>query len=192
MTHHENLKIIALVGLTGSGKSTAVAHFTEKGIPKVYLGGFAYEIMEERGSEKGEENEKQFRTAIREELGDDVYAQRASDQIHHLSDAGQHRVIVDGIYSWAEYKRLKHEFPGEMTTIAVVAPKHLRYGWLKNRHDDRPQTPEVSAERDYHEIESLNKGGPIAVADYFVMNDGSIEDFARQLDEIARDIEFID
>lgn len=190
MTHHENLKIIALVGMTGSGKSTAVKHFTDKGIPKVYLGGFAYEIMEERGIEKGEDNEKKFRIAIREELGNDVYAQRAADQIHHLADAGQHRIIVDGIYSWDEYKRLKHEFPGEMTTIAVVAPKHRRYGWLKHRHDDRPQSPEVSAERDYNEIESLNKGGPIAAADFFVSNDGSVEQFTKQLDAIARDIEF--
>lgn len=190
MTHHQNLKIIALVGLTGSGKSTAVSHFTDKGFPKIYLGGFAYDIMAERGIEKGEENEKKFRVAIREELGNDVYAKRAIDQVAHLSDAGQHRIIIDGIYSWDEYRTLKHEFPGEMTTVAVVAPKHLRYGWLENRHGDRPQTHEVSAARDYSEIENLNKGGPIAAADYFVLNDGSIERLYEQLDAIAHDIEF--
>jgi dephospho-CoA kinase len=37
MTEHENLKIIALVGLAGSGKSTAVEYFTEKGYPKVLV-----------------------------------------------------------------------------------------------------------------------------------------------------------
>lgn len=190
MTHHQNLKIITFVGMTGSGKSTAVKYFTEKGIPKIYLGGFAYDMMAERGIEKGEHNEKKFRIAIRKELGNDVYAQRAIEQVRHLADAGQHRIIIDGIYSWDEYRTLKHEFPGEMTTVAIVAPKAQRYKWLESRHEDRPQTANVSAERDYNEIESLNKGGPIAVADFYVLNDGAYEDFYKQLDAIAQEIEF--
>jgi len=189
MNHHENLKIIVIVGLTGSGKTVAVEYFTSKGIPKIYMGGFAYEIMAERGIEKGEENEKKFRVAIREEQGVDVYAKRANDQIHHLSGAGQHRVIVDGLYSWAEYKTMKHEFPGEITTIAVVAPKKMRYSWLAHR-DDRPQPEEISRQRDNNEIEDIQKGGPIAAADYFVLNNGTVEDFHRQLDAIASEIQF--
>lgn len=190
MTHSQNLKIIAVVGMTGSGKSTAVTYFTEKGVPKVYLGGFAYDLMAERGIEKGEENEKHFRRAIREEHGSDVYAKMAIDQIQHLADAGQHRIVVDGIYSWDEYRTLQHTFPGEMTTVAVVAPKQLRYRWLASRHEDRPQTPEISAERDYNEIESLNKGGPIAAADFFVSNNGTKEHFYQQLAAIVQEIGF--
>ena len=189
MNHHENLKIILLVGLTGAGKSTAVEYFTSKGIPKVYLGGFAYEIMAERGIEKGEENEKKFRVQIREEEGADVYAKRANQQIQNLLNAGQHRVVVDGLYSWDEYKTMRHEFPGELTTVAVVAPKKMRYNWLAHRAD-RPQTEEVSHARDNNEIEDVQKGGPIAAADYFVLNDGSIEDFHTQLDAIVAKIEF--
>ncbi len=189
MTHYPNLKIIALVGMTGSGKSTVVEHFTEKGFPKIYLGGFAYEMMAERGIEKGEENEKRFRTDIRAEQGEDVYAKRAIDQVTHLVEAGQHRIIIDGIYSWNEYKTLKHAFPGEMTTVAVVAPKHKRYHWLAHR-EDRPQTEEVSSIRDYNEIENIQKAGPIAAADFFVMNNGSFEHLYEQLDDIAQHLEF--
>ncbi len=189
MSHHPNLKIITLVGMTGSGKSTAVEYFTKKGIPKIYLGGFAYEIMQERGIEKGEENEKNFRVAIREELGEDVYAQRAIQQIQKLSEAGQHHIVVDGIYSWTEYKTLKHDFPGEMTTVAIVAPKHKRYQWLEKR-EDRPQTNEISSTRDYHEIEDIQKSGPIAAADYYIMNDGSLDHFYEQLDAIIERIKF--
>jgi len=189
MNHHENLKIIAIVGLTGSGKSIAVEYFANKGIPKIYMGGFAYEMMAERGIEKGEENEKKFRIDVRNEAGADVYALRANDQIHHLANAGQHRVVVDGIYSWAEYKTMKHEFPGELTTIAVIAPKHMRYNWLAHR-PDRPQTEEVSRERDNNEIEDIQKGGPIAAADYFVLNNGSIEAFHDQLEGIIEAVGF--
>lgn len=189
MSHHENLKILAFVGLTGSGKSTAVEYFTDKGFPRVYFGGIAYEIMAERNIPQGEQQEKDFRVNIRKEEGDDVYAKRIIDQIHHLADAGQHRIIVDGLYSWAEYKTMKHEFPGEMTTIALVAPKHLRYHRLTTR-DHRPQTPEISQERDYNEIEDIQKGGPIAAADFYVANNENIEHFYKQLDAIVEHVKF--
>ena len=44
-------KIIALVGLAGSGKSSAVEYLTKKGFPKVYFGGVIYKAMEEAGIE---------------------------------------------------------------------------------------------------------------------------------------------
>lgn len=189
MTHHENLKIIAFVGLTGSGKSTAVEYFTNKGFPRVYFGGIAYEIMKERGIPQGEQQEKEFRVNIRKELGDDVYAKRIINQIHQLADAGQHRIIADGIYSWAEYKTMKHEFPGEMTTVAVVTPKHLRYQRLARR-TERPQTAEISQQRDYDEIETIQKANAIALADFYVANNENIEHFYKQLDDIAEHIQF--
>ena len=189
MSHHENLKILTFVGLTGSGKSTAVQYFTEKGLPRVYFGGFAYDIMAQRGIPLGEQQEKEFRVQIRRSEGEDVYAKRAIDQIHHLVSSGQHRIIVDGLYSWAEYRTLKHAFPGEMTTVALVAPKHLRYHRLATR-SERPQTPEISQERDYSEIEDIQKGGPIAMADFFVANNENVESFYKQLDAIALHVEF--
>lgn len=189
MSHHENLKILAFVGLTGSGKTTAVEHFTNKGFPKVYFGGIIYEAMAEAGIEKGEENEKTFRVEIREKEGTDFVVKRIIKQIHDLADAGQHRVIADGIYTWDEYKAIKHEFPGETTVVAITSPKHMRYHWLESR-EDRPQTPEISAARDQHEIETLQKGGPIAAADFFIMNNGSMDHFYEQLDSVARSLQF--
>ena len=189
MSHPENLKILAFVGLTGSGKSTAVEHFTNKGYPKVYFGGIIYEAMAEAGIEKGEHNEKTFRLEIREKEGNDFVVKRIIDQIHKLADSGQHRIIADGLYTWDEYKTLKHEFPGEITIIAVTAPKHLRYHWLETR-EDRPQTPQISAERDTNEIETMQKGGPIAAADFFVTNNQNVEHFYKQLDVIVEHLDF--
>lgn len=189
MSHYENLKILAFVGLTGSGKSTAVQHFTDKGFPKVYFGGIIYQAMAEAGIEKGEDNESHFRTEIREKEGVDFVVKRIIKQIHDLAESGQHRIIADGIYTWDEYKAIKHEFPGETTVVAITAPKHLRYSWLEDR-EDRPQTPQISAARDQHEIENLQKGGPIAAADFFVANNENVEHFYKQLDDIAQHVEF--
>ena len=60
MNNDKNLKIIAFVGMAGSGKSTAVDYITEKGFPKVYFGGVVLEAMTEAGLDHTEENEKPF------------------------------------------------------------------------------------------------------------------------------------
>jgi dephospho-CoA kinase len=190
MKHPDNTKIIALVGLAGSGKSTAVEYLTEKNIPKVYFGGIFYEAMKEAGLSPGDwAVENTFRKEIREREGKDFIVNRAVKQLQDLIDAGQHRLIADGLYSWTEYRILKRAFPGELTVIAVVAPKKLRHHRLANR-PDRPMTAQQADERDWHEIEDIEKGGPIAIADYFIMNDNDLENLHRQLDVVLHSIDF--
>lgn len=190
MTNHENLKIIAFVGMAGSGKSVLVDYLTEKGYPKVYCGGIFYEAMKKAGLTPGDwKVENPFRKKIREEEGEDFIIKRAIKQVHDLVSAGQHRIILDGLYSWTEYKSMKHEFPGEFTVVAVVAPRKLRYHRLLTR-DERPLTEEESSSRDWAEIENIEKGGPIAIADYYVINDGDLENLYKQIDKIVTEIEF--
>lgn len=189
MKHHENLKILAFVGLTGSGKSTAVEHFTSKGFPKVYFGGVILNAMDEAGIEHTEENEKAFREEYRQKNGKDAVAKKIVEQIHHLAEAGQHRIIADGIYTWTEYKVLKSEFPGELNVVATVAPRHLRYHRLSQR-PVRPLTSTEAYERDIAEIENLEKGGPIAIADHYVINNGSQEHFDEQLNALGEELDF--
>ncbi len=182
MTHHENLKILAFVGLPGAGKTTAVDYFTEKGYPKVYFGGVVFEAMKEAGIEITPETEKAFRVSFREEHGKDVVVNRIIEQITHL-------FIADGLYTWTEYKTLQHAFPGNLLVVAVVSPRHLRYHRLAQR-PIRPFTSQESYDRDVHEIENIEKAGPIAIADHFIINDGSIEAFDKQLDVLAEELGF--
>ncbi len=189
MTHHENLKIIAIVGLTGSGKSTAVEYFTNKGFPKVYFGGVILDAMDKAGLEHTKENERKFREEFREKNGRDAVAQVIAQQIDHLADSGQHRIVADGLYTWSEYKVLKKEFPGELALVAIVSPRHLRYHRLSKR-PVRPLTATEAHDRDVAEIEHLEKGGPIAIADNYIINDGSVEDLQKKLAEMSETIGF--
>ena len=43
-----DIKILAIVGMSGSGKSVVVDYLTEKGYPKVYFGGMIYKEMDRR------------------------------------------------------------------------------------------------------------------------------------------------
>jgi dephospho-CoA kinase len=189
MKHHENVKIIAFVGLTGSGKSSAVDYLTDKGYPKVYFGGVVLDAMTEAGLEHTQANEQPFREELRAREGKDFVVNRIVKQLRGLIDAGQHRIIADGIYTWTEYKIMKREFPGELTTVAVVAPKHLRHHRLTMR-PVRPLTEAEANQRDWAEIENLEKGGPIAIADTYIINDGNLDRFHQQIDDELARIDF--
>ena len=191
MSSHENVKIVAFVGLAGSGKSVAVEHLTSKGIPKSYFGGVIYKAMDEAGIEVTWESQKTFREEIRKKEGNDFVVKRIIKEVRDLIAAGQHQIVLDGLYTWSEYKILKHEFPGEMTVVAVVTPKHLRYQRMATRAE-RPMTAQEIDERDWAEIENLEKGGPIATADYFVHNDKDLDWLHQQLDEALRHAKFLD
>ena len=186
-----DVKILAIVGMSGSGKSVVVDFLTSQGLPKSHFGNMIYREMAKRGIERTPDgkSEKEFREAIRATEGKDWVVRQVIAETKDLIAAGQKRIILDGLYSWTEYKILKHEFPGELTLIAVVTPKKLRYERVANR-PDRPFDAQAIRERDYAEIEGLEKGGPIAMADYFILNDGDVENLESQLKKILKEIDF--
>lgn len=191
MMNDGNIKIIAVVGMSGSGKSVVVDYLTEKGFPKVYFGGMIYKEMKRRGIEitADGESEKRFREMIRETEGKDWVVKQVIEEAKNLVNAGQKRIVLDGLYSWTEYKILKKEFPGQLTVLAVVVPKALRH-FRVGKRPERPFNTKEIQERDRSEVENLEKGGPIAMADYYVLNDESVAKLHDDVDVILDRIEF--
>lgn len=189
MKHRSQTKIIAFVGLAGSGKTSAVNYLSAKQYPKIYFGGVIYQAMRDANIEITWDSQKIFREEIRKREGNDFVVKQAVVKARNLIESGQHRIILDGLYSWSEYRILKHEFPGELTVVAVVTPKYLRYRRMANRAE-RPMQPHEVDQRDWAEIENLEKGGPIAMADYFIINDRDVESYNRQIDDILKAIDF--
>ncbi len=187
---HRDVKLVAFVGLAGAGKSSAAEYIIDKGYPKVYFGGIIYQAMNEAGIEITPDSQRIFREEIRAREGNDFVVKRIIQQIHDLIESGQKHILLDGLYSWTEYRILKHEFPGELSVIAVIAPKKIRHRRLASR-PERPFTAKEANERDWSEIENLEKGGPIAMADYFVINDGNLDELHERINDIMGEIEFI-
>ena len=179
-------RIIAIVGMCGSGKSVACNFLEEKGFEKVYFGGVTLDKLKEEGLEDTPENEKYMREKLRGEYGMGAFAILLLPKIKEF--AKNYDVVLDGLYSWDELKILKEEFGDELTTIAIIVDRHLRYERLENR-PIRPFSVEKAMERDVSEIENIRKAGPIAYADYYIDNNKTVNDFKVRLEEILDTIE---
>lgn len=164
-------KIIALVGLCGTGKSE-VSHFlTQQGYETVYFGGVVMETLQAQGLEINPDNERRVREALRAEHGMAAMAILRQPKINELLAVGK-KVAIDGLYSTAELDILKTAYGARLQLWAIHSPKALRYARLANR-PHRPLTAAQVDERDYFEIKNLDKGGPIALADVHILNDGN-------------------
>jgi len=92
-------------------------------------------------------------------------------------------VVIDGLYSWEEYTFLKDYCGENLYLVAVWVSPGTRYARLTGRLD-RPLTLEEAANRDRAEIENINKGGPIAMADFTIINESSLEDLRKKTKRI--------
>jgi dephospho-CoA kinase len=174
--------ILGIVGMPGSGKSVLAQYFRSVGLPVIRFGAFVLERIEKQGWRLTPENERIAREELRKEYGMAACARLALPQIRELLESGHH-VVIDGLYSLAEYKLLREEFSDDLFVIAVVATKSLRYARLAQR-PDRPLATAEATERDWHEVERLEKGGPIALADSTLTNDDSAEQLIEKAFEL--------
>lgn len=184
MAERENINIVGFVGMPGAGKTEAVDYLVKKGWPKIYFGGLMYAEMTKAGIEITPESQQVFREQLRAEHGKDFLAILALQEAERLLAAGQKNIVVDGIYSWTEFKTFKHQYHHELNLIAIVAPRHLRHHRLATR-PERPFTEDEAMHRDYTEIENIEKGGPIAIADHYIINDRSLEQLHKKIEDIV-------
>ena len=178
-------KIVAFVGMAGSGKSIGTDYLESRGFTKIYFGGVTYDKMREDGIEITLESETAYREGLRKKYGMGAYAILLLDKIKESFKQGN--TVLDGLYSWDELKVLQEEFGDTLKVIAVIADKKLRYERFNSRVERAYMANQVES-RDINEIEKLAKGGPIAFADYYIYNNGSIEDYIIRLNEIIDSI----
>jgi dephospho-CoA kinase len=178
--------VIAIVGMPGAGKSCLAEHFKKKDFSFVRFGQIVIDEVVRRGMEINPRNERLIREEIRRVEGMDVCARRALPLIRARLANGD-VVVVDGLYSWSEYKTLRITLEDRFVVVAVFASRQLRYERL-HRRPERPLTYEEAEQRDVAEIEYIEKGGPIAMADYAVLNDGAESEMFLAADRILRKI----
>jgi len=171
------MKVVSIVGMAGSGKSEVAKLFENNGFVKVRFGDITDGEISKRGLELNEENERYIRQQLRKEHGMSAYAKLSLSRIDYLLKSVD--VIVDGLYSWEEYTLLKRRYGDRFSVVAVWASPETRYARLTKRLV-RPLTVEEAVSRDIAEIEDTNKGGPIAMANFVIINDSTLKALEKE------------
>lgn len=167
--------------MAGSGKSVVTMHLQSKGLKRIYFGDLVLKEVEARGLHLSSDNERLVREDLRCIHGMAAMAILSLPLIRSATHDSQ--VVIDGLYSFAEYRCLREELGDNLVVLAVASTRALRYDRLARRAI-RPLTPAEAEERDMAEIEHIEKGGPIAIADYTLVNDGSPEALLAAVDAL--------
>jgi dephospho-CoA kinase len=150
-------------------------------VPKVYFGDATFDEMRKMGLEINEVNERKTREDIRKRLGMGAYAILNLPKVKELFKNGS--VIIESLYSWEEYLEMKKEFGDSFKVLSIYSSPETRIIRMENR-PVRPLKREEMISRDYSQIENLHQAGPIARADYTIVNEGTKEELQQQVDKI--------
>ena len=176
------LRIVAITGMPGAGKSTAAQALVKLGWTRVVMGDVIRAEAKRRGLEPDAKNTGEVMKLLRREKGESAVADLCLGTIARLN---AEKVVVDGIRSMAEVEAFRRK--GAVLLVAVDASPERRFELLKERgRKDDPLTYEMFVERDGREL-GVGIGKAIALADETVSNQHATP--GRLAGEIAQVVE---
>jgi dephospho-CoA kinase len=172
------MKVVAIVGMAGAGKTEVARLFERDGYTRIRFGDITDEEVRKQGLKLNEENERRIRELLRKKYGMAAYAMLNLSRIDQVLKRSP--VVIDGLYSWEEYKFLQNYYRDRFYVVAVWASPRTRCNRLVARAE-RPLTEEEAASRDWAEVEEINKGGPIAMADLTILNESTLKELNKEV-----------
>jgi len=180
--------IIAIVGMSGSGKTEAAEYYKKKGLPIISFSNVINSHIDEHKLKHTEEIHHQLRKDFRKKFGMEAMGVLRKTEIEKTLEK-HNTVVIEGLYSWEEFLYLKKHFSEvKIYLLALFTNKSLRYKRVSKR-SYRTELA-VGEERDIHELTDLNKGPTIAFADFIIKNNSSKEGLYNMLDDVYRRIYF--
>lgn len=177
-------KLFVLVaGMPGSGKSVIVDAAKQLQVPVYTMGDVVREETLKRYGTITPDLMIKTSRLLREELGDEAVALKTLEKIHSKCNLV---VVIDGVRSLVEVEVFKRH--GNVVIVAVHASPKTRFTRLLRRK--RPGDPisyEDFVKRDKIELE-LGLGSVIALADFVIVNEGSIEEARSQAARILAEL----
>jgi len=156
--------------MPGSGKSIVVEEARNLNLPVYVMGDVVREETIRRYGVLTHELMVETSRKIREERGEDIVALKTIERIKPCEKI----VIIDGVRSLREVEVFRKH--GDVVIIAVHASPKTRFErLLKRMRPGDPSTYEEFTKRDLTEL-SLGLGSVIALADYVIINEDSVEE----------------
>ncbi len=177
------MKIIAFVGMPGSGKSEASAVARRLNIPVVSMGDVVREETARRGLPPTDENIGGVGTKLRREEGMDAIAKRCVPRIRLQNSSV---VVIDGTRNIDEINYFKKQFGNNFKLVAIQAPFELRFERVKKRarSDDMSSVDELKRRDERENGWGLDKA--IEKADIILENTDSLEKFQNEIKKLFK------
>ena len=171
------LRIVAVTGMPGAGKSTATKVLVQTGWSRVVMGDVIRAETKRRGLEPDAKNTGEVMKLLRKEGGQSAVADLC---LRQMEEAGSENVVVDGIRSMTEVEAFRKR--AAVLLVAVAASPSRRFELLRERgRKDDPLSYEMFAARDRRELD-VGIGEAVALADETVSNQ------RRTPEELAADV----
>lgn len=178
--------ILGLTGTMCAGKGEAVKYLKNKGFEHYVYSDIVKEIAEQRNIEPTRENLQKLGTDIKKESRNPGILSKIM-----LKKIKTDKAVLDGIRNVDEIRELKKR--KDTYIIGITAPQRVRYKRIKkrNRAGD-PKTFEEFKKLDNLENRGKTKGQEInkclKMADYVIINNGSLEQLKNRIDKILKTI----
>jgi dephospho-CoA kinase len=165
------LRIVAVTGMPGAGKSTAAEALVKKGWTRVVMGDVIRAETKKRGLEPDARNTGEVMRLLRKERGEAAVADLCLEAIEKTKSQN---VVVDGVRSMAEVDAFRKR--AKVLLVAVDASSARRFELLRERgRRDDPHSRDMFDERDRRELD-VGIGEAIALADETISNQHTTPD----------------
>jgi dephospho-CoA kinase len=176
----KDVRIIGLTGTNGAGKGEAAAYLIGKGYTYYSLSDLVREELRNKEKEVTRNNLIKMGNELREKFGPDFLAKRVMEKVRD-------RAVIDSIRNPSEVEYLKKQ--KDFILLALDAPVKLRYERVRKRgRKESATTLEEFIEKEEEEMTGHEKGQQLQncmeMADYTLINDGSLKDLHKKLEEL--------
>ena len=177
------MRVVAVVGLPGSGKSEAAAVADSLDIPVITMGDVIREACRDRGLDPSRDHGAVAKS-LREEHGRGAVAERSLPIVEAALETNE-TVLIDGIRSDAELDRFEEAFGDALELLRIDAPDAERAQRLEVRGRDASadEGGETLAERDEREL-GFGMDQAMERADVVISNDDSLETFRNAVKDL--------
>ena len=175
------LRIVAITGMPGAGKSTAANALVQRGWERVVMGDVIRAETIRRGLDPDAKNTGAVMKELRDKKGPSAVAELC---LAEIEKGRKSRVVVDGIRSMSEVDAFRKK--ADVLLIGVHASRARRFELLKERgRSDDPLTEEMFVERDRREL-AVGIGEAIALTDEMISNQHRTpENLAVEIEQIV-------
>jgi len=183
-----SVKVIGVVGRIGSGKDEVLKYLRVKyGVPYISTGDLVRDMAAKEGIAPTRENLDIISERCFLQKGKGCFVRMAAGEI---LKKGWKVAGISGIRAPADVNILKELFGPDfiLLRIDITDPK-LRFQRIRHRHEKRDtDSYEEFLVQDHSEEELFHISKTVALSDYALKNDGTLDDLHRQVDKLAKSI----